>query len=57
MPPRKFCPGRRSHGRHRDSPIIAPSVGREPGPAPNITRPRVRRSSRTIRCATQSGLW
>ena len=38
-------------------PIIAPSVGSDPGPAPNITRPRVMWSSMTIRSATQSGLW
>ena len=40
-----------------ESPIIAPSVGSEPGPTPSIARPRVRWSSCTIRSATQSGLW
>ncbi len=39
------------------SPIIAESVGSEPGPTPSITRPRVRWSSSTMRSATQSGLW
>ena len=37
-------------------PIIAPSVGSEPGPTPSMTRPRVRWSSRTMRSATQRGL-
>jgi hypothetical protein len=39
------------------SPIIAESVGSDPGPTPSITRPRVRWSSSTIRSATHSGLW
>ena len=39
------------------SPIIAESVGSEPGPRPNITRPRVRWSSSTMRSAAHSGLW
>ena len=38
-------------------PIIAESVGSEPGPTPSIVRPRVRWSRSTIRSATHSGLW
>ena len=38
-------------------PIIAESVGSEPGPSPSIVRPRVRWSRSTMRSATQSGLW
>ncbi len=38
-------------------PIMAESVGSDPGPTPSIARPRVRWSSRTMRSATQSGLW
>ena len=39
------------------SPIIAESVGSEPGPMPNMTRPRVRWSSSTMRSAAHNGLW
>jgi hypothetical protein len=38
-------------------PSIAASVGSAPGPTPNITRPRVRWSSSTMRSATHNGLW
>ena len=38
-------------------PIIAESVGSEPGPSPSIVRPRVRWSRSTMRSATHSGLW
>ena len=38
-------------------PIIAESVGSEPGPTPSIARPRVRWSRRTMRSLTHSGLW
>ena len=39
------------------SPIIAESVGSEPGPTPPMIRPWVRWSSSISRSATQSGLW
>ena len=38
-------------------PIIAESVGSEPGPIPPMMRPWVRWSSSIKRSATQSGLW
>ena len=38
-------------------PIISASVGSDPGPTPNIARPRVRWSSSTMRSATMRGWW
>jgi len=38
-------------------PIIAESLGSEPGPIPPMTRPCVRWSRSIKRSATQSGLW
>jgi len=38
-------------------PIMNASDGRAPGPTPNIARPIVRWSRRTMRSATMSGWW
>ena len=38
-------------------PIMKASEGRAPGPTPNITRPRVRWSSSTMRSASMKGWW
>ena len=38
-------------------PIMKASDGSAPGPTPNITRPRVRWSSNTMRSARMNGWW
>jgi hypothetical protein len=38
-------------------PIMKASDGSAPGPTPNMTRPRVRWSSRTIRSVSSNGWW
>ena len=43
--------------RATSMPIMKASDGSAPGPTPNITRPRVRWSSRTMRSASISGWW
>ncbi len=38
-------------------PMTKASLGSAPGPVPNMTRPRVRWSSSTMRSATSHGWW
>ena len=46
-----------SRCRAGSMPIMKASEGSAPGPTPNITRPRVRWSSSTMRSASMNGWW
>ena len=47
----------RSRSTIGEMPIVRASLGRAPGPLPNIARPRVMWSSCTMRWATLNGWW